>query len=168
MFKILLAIALSGSADFQPWASFGKGAGFDGIDYQVDIATIGGGGMFADRPVWNYSFRRTKTAGKRKTTYWTDTLRCPAARSLLKKLVNVSPPRPWAPGIANPFIKGEEKITLDGSFYELKVPTHYDGTMFGETSSFTSNAGTPLANWIDESLKTLEPCWDAKRPPPSF
>jgi len=46
-------------------------------------------------------------------------------------------------------------IILDGITYVLTTPTNFpDGKM-----TISSNEGSPLATWVNNAFKALEPCW---------
>jgi len=55
------------------------------------------------------------------------------------------------------FSSGGE-IILDGIGYSLEAPSR-NGRI-----SFDSNVRTPLAEWVEASLKALGPCWTATMP----
>ncbi len=54
-------------------------------------------------------------------------------------------------------------IVGGGVSYEVQASSNYPAKGIGDIR-FNSNVGTPLARWVDESLRTLEPCWRKKRP----
>jgi len=63
----------------------------------------------------------------------------------------------------DPIYGDELVITADGVAYTLEAPAQY-GNILGSHIRFNSNIGTPLAAWVDESFRKLEPCW-SKEPP---
>jgi hypothetical protein len=68
-------------------------------------------------------------------------------------------PQPDPPGI-DP--NQQISITMDGVGYLLRAPA-----TFGDKSgklTMSSNIGTPLAEWVETSLKRLENCWADVQP----
>lgn len=70
-------------------------------------------------------------------------------------------PSPAPPGVGE---YDASEIILDGVGYFLRTPATFPDQR-GELS-MRSNAGTPLAHWVDQSLQLLEGCW-TQRPPRS-
>ena len=64
----------------------------------------------------------------------------------------------WAPGVLDGVTEGDVIVTADGVRYKLSAHARYDTKIDSETY-FTSNVGTPLSNFTEESLRKLEPCW---------
>ncbi|RJY09341.1 hypothetical protein [Aurantiacibacter aquimixticola] len=93
---------------------------------------------------------------------WTDTVRCPKARNAIVAATQIAPPRVYVPGIpVRP--DGSYVITMDGVQYELTASAHYDSRISSDIR-FTSNVGSPLANWVEGTLESLEDCWSADLP----
>jgi len=86
--------------------------------------------------------------------YYTDTIYCPQALRSLQQLTNLPGPQPGMEGLE----KGPAEGSLrDGVVYRLSVATTPPYS-FGDMT-LRSNTGTPLARWVNETLKTLKPCW---------
>jgi hypothetical protein len=97
--------------------------------------------------------------GKVRSEWWTDTNECPAAKLVLSKAQSLTMPQVYIP-----FLKSTDmRVTLDGTTYQISGLAKYPGATADEVS-FSSNADTPLAKWVDESLKALLRCWSRSRP----
>jgi hypothetical protein len=68
------------------------------------------------------------------------------------------------PGVNDPNVAGKIVIQGDGVGYTFRSNATYEGMTGDDHIQFTSNVGTTLARWADESLRKLEPCW-SKGPP---
>ncbi|WP_252258197.1 hypothetical protein [Erythrobacter aurantius] len=126
----------------------------------VDVGRLKG--EDSEPAYWFMWRERDKSSGEVRKSRWTDTQNCDAASSVLTSLHGVSPPRVSIPGYeVSP--GGGIRIMGDGVHYEISVRAHYSGTE-GSDLSFSSNVGTPLAEWIEGSLEVLEPCWSSEAP----
>lgn len=84
---------------------------------------------------------------------WTNSRTCPAVRIVLERLHALKPPAIVPPG----FDPQSTEILVDGTAYDLMVPT---ADAVGQSRiTWSSNIGTPLAAWVDDSLALLKPCW---------
>lgn len=110
-----------------------------------------------------YWFRRVDTGRNGILISWTDTQSCAGSReSVVVAATQVAPPEVAVPGI--PVTEdGSVILTLDGVQYSLESRSHYDGNI-SSSLSFTSNAGTPLANYVEDSIAALETCWSDDMP----
>jgi len=147
---LLLAIATKLS---DPWLTFSTTPSFDPRVTTIEVGTLSG------PPKWDYWFRRivASRSGKARQVWWTDTKRCPVAKSILWEAAKVSPPRLDFPETE------EISITGDGTTYKVSGMAYYpNGTAY--EMSFSSNSRTSLANWVDESLRKLDSCWSKDRP----
>lgn len=84
---------------------------------------------------------------------WTDT-RCPGSRAALERLARLQMPQPLVPGLLS---NNSAEATMDGWSYSLEGPA--DAPYRQNYMKLTSDAGSPLAHWVDETLAILEPCW---------
>jgi hypothetical protein len=57
-------------------------------------------------------------------------------------------------------------ITGDGVRYRLVASAEYPGKSAYDFE-IQSNSDTPLARWVDNSLRSLEPCWTTTPPRPA-
>jgi len=111
-------------------------------------------GRDPDGRAGDYLLRRVATdAHRHATTTWVRTRNCPAALTRIQELEDLAMPRPDLPG----FGQEVQEITLDGAGYRLTTSALYGGTL--SQIAVESNVGTPLANWIDQALTALRPCW---------
>lgn len=148
----IAAIAEPVSAQ-EPLVTFEKSPALDleGVKVEVSILRPPNSGPL------QYAFKQTivgRNGEKRGQPYYTDTLYCPQALRALQQLSDLPGPQPGLVGLEkNP----PKEIIVDGTGYRLSVATalpYLQGHM-----TLSSNIGTPLAQWVDEALKTLEPCW---------
>ncbi|NEX94133.1 hypothetical protein [Caulobacter sp. 17J65-9] len=114
-----------------------------------------------------YWLRRTERDGARgrtpsETFTWTDTQRCPAALAVLREAAALETPRPMISGLVEPE-GGYLPVVADGALYALTIEGAYDGQI-GPTLTVATGPATPLADWVEASLATLEPCWSSRRP----
>ncbi len=82
----------------------------------------------------------------------------PAASWVVEESIKVPPPRIQVPGVKDPAADDQITLTMDGVGYSLNSGARY-GSRVSSTIRFTSNLGTPLAAWVEESLQKLAPCW---------
>ena len=146
--------ALILASAYYPWLTFTRSPAFDQRVVQVEAGTLRGVGGDTQ-----YSFRRTVRNGKSKSVWWTDTVRCPSARSVLVEVGKLKPPPVFIVGIQSDNII----VTADGVSYTMSASSQYPDAGIGDIS-FSSNVRTPLADWVDESLRTLDPCWSTEPP----
>lgn len=107
----------------------------------------------------DYWFRRTENVDANEVVSWTDTRRCPNARSVLLAVEQLELPATMVPFLNSDHIL----VSADGVGYHLQAYSQYAGHSMGSVD-VTSNAETPLAEWVEESLQTLEPCWSNDSP----
>lgn len=156
---VSLILAASVSSGVAPFLTFSKAPAFGPSRTTVEIGQLVGPVPVRER---NYWLRRTVQTGEKLIIDWTDTKRCPAATAAIRQAATISPPQIWVPGV-EVLPDGRVIVTGDGTAYEITVGAHYDGNVSSDIH-FTSSDGSPLADWIEESLSILEPCW-SKVPP---
>ena len=71
----------------------------------------------------------------------------------LVALSNLPPPRIDIPGIPSP-TGSAEQVILDGVGYRLTL----------NQLSFSTNLGSPLAEWTERTQAALAPCWRSEPP----
>ena len=153
-----ILIALAAVADPTPlpmqWAQFSRSPPhilIRGISETVDIAT-GTQKNSADLP---YRLRlTTRTFGGRTVKVeWADSVRCPAVRAVVLSMTEIKMPSPAPYGSPGK----SDVIMSDGTEYFLNAPSSDNmGSI-----TIASYGGSPLAAWIDSSLKQLASCWSA-------
>lgn len=124
---------------------------------QIEIGVLPGSNQ---RHYW---LRRVESGQGEITVSWTDTQICAGSReSVVVAARQVAPPEIAVPGI--PVTEdGSVVITLDGVQYSFEARSHYEGNI-SSSLSFTSNVGTPLADYVERSIAALEPCWAEDMP----
>jgi hypothetical protein len=174
---MLIALALQAASLQEPrdvfadraWGHFSRSPTMGGVIERVDVATAT---IAPSTKALAYTMRLTRRRlGQPDGMLWADSSRCPAMLPVLRAMQALPPPRPSVPGLEpNP---GADMV--DGVAYLLRVPAHFAGggdkvrTRFAFGSSdgqmwFSSNLGTPLADWVDHSLAALERCWSPVAP----
>jgi hypothetical protein len=150
---MLTALLVLASTQFEAWMTFSRSPAFDSRVVIVEVGTLNRADDF------EYWFKRTVRTSNSKAVWWTDTTRCFGARSVLLAARQLEMPR-----VEVPFLEKDGIIiTADGVGYGLKAKGAYPGTSAHPLEIY-SNEGTPLASWINHSLRTLEPCWSTDRP----
>ena len=136
---------------YTPFLTFSRSASSELGAQSVDIGVLRGEGRL------QFWFRRTVERDGPDDIAWTSTESCAGARDAVVAATQFAPPRVSVPGLPmRP--DGSSGLTLDGVQYAFRSSAHYDSN--GSSSiSFTSNVGTPLANWVEGSLAILEECW---------
>lgn len=103
-----------------------------------------------------YQFRRSygeNDNSKGRSAGWADT-GCAGSREALEHLARLQMPQPLVPGLLS---NDSAEATMDGWSYSLEgsAAAPYRQNYM----KLTSDAGSPLARWVDETLAILEPCW---------
>lgn len=149
----LLVVLAAGFVQGPPWAHFSRSRTIDRVKEVVDI---GSGKSGADGG-FRYVLKITRQInGGKPIVQWTDSTACPVISTLVKDMTEIIMPKPapyGVPGIS-------QDIVLDGSYYELNAPSSDVQGSF----TISSNDGTSLSLWIDNSLKRLSSCWSASPP----
>jgi hypothetical protein len=156
---LLAALASTTSGDIDPYLTFIRSPAFDRRVTIVEIGTLDASG--AD---WHYWFRRTVRLGKQKTTSWTETRSCPAGRWVVEEAAKLEPPHLLIPGVRDKAGNDAIIVTADGVAYTVIADMGRYGERLSDGLRFGSNVDTPLAAWVDESLRRLDACWVDERP----
>lgn len=141
-----------------PWLTFTREPALE-----RNITTVDVGPLQNTQKKLIYVFRRTFRHGESTEVSWADTRTCPAAMWVVEEAINVPPPRVQVPGVADPEAGNAVTLTMDGIGYSLSGGARY-GSRISSTIRFTSSMGTPLAAWVEESLRRLELCWSKAQP----
>ena len=155
MLALLLAFTSNAAQPELPrqWAQFSRSGALSHVSETVDIAT-GDNGNSAD---FRYILRFTKRSLRGDPQIaWADSATCPAVRSVMVSMRNIRMPSPTPYGLPGQAMT----ITLDGTGYSLTAPSSDN---MGKLT-ISSNIGSPLASWVDASLKQLESCWTTAAP----
>jgi len=152
LLSAVLAVAPIPSNLGSAWAEFSRAPAARLTRTTVEVGTSGYDRQHAQLDFW---LRRTVTRGikQEEQIVWADTRTCARVRPLLASMRDIPVPK-FAPIGSS---KGPPVI-LDGIGYSLKA--YSDDGMLTEST----NIGTPLAEWIEAALKTLEPCWSSRVP----
>lgn len=96
-----------------------------------------------------------------KTVLWTSNEECPQGLDLLQKLDRLQVPAIKITALPSEELYGDS-VRADGAVYRVVVPARYPsepGKM-----DMTFGVETPIADWVDDSFRTLASCWQPKRP----
>lgn len=106
-------------------------------------------------------FAARRLTGQAET--WTTTERCPALSAALEGLEDLPIPRLDVPGLGR--TPRGTAIALDGDSYFLWADgARWGGGAHAATLEVRAVNGSPLADWIDQTLTTAGGCWSAARP----
>jgi hypothetical protein len=151
LFVAAFAAAASPAIQSPPWAEFSASPALKRETVRVEVGTLG---YDRERKQLEYWMRRSFKGPKDENVTWTDSVRCPAVREVVRAMHDVAAPRPAPPGIDEP---SNIVVTADGTGYQLRAPGRYGDLM--ARVEMSSNVGTPLARWVDSSLGALDRCW---------
>jgi hypothetical protein len=144
----LLMMATSPGED-AGWARFSMKPALARTEIEVEIGTA----QTTGRPVVYWFRRMTRVQGKESGVIQIDTRSCPKLTEALRSLQELS-----APHAVVPFLDSDDVIvTADGVRYSLTVPAAYRNAS-SDDMTLQSNEGTPLADWIKQTLATLQVC----------
>ncbi|WP_267381172.1 MULTISPECIES: hypothetical protein [unclassified Sphingomonas] len=149
----LLIVLAAGFVQGPPWAHFSRSRTIDRVKEVVEI----GSGKSNANGDFKYILKITRQRnGGKPAVRWTGSTACPVVSILVKNMTTIVMPKPapyGVPGVS-------QDIVLDGSYYELNAPsTDVQGSF-----TISSNEGTSLSLWIDNSLNSLSSCWSASPP----
>jgi hypothetical protein len=148
-----MVFALAAVDQMHPWLTFTREPVLE-----RSVITVEVGPLQNSKRERIYLFRRTIKHGGNVEVSWADTRTCPAASWVVEESIKVPPPRIQVPGVKDPAADDQITLTMDGVGYSLNSGARY-GSRVSSTIRFTSNVGTPLAAWVEESLQKLAPCW---------
>ncbi len=94
--------------------------------------------------------------GKPPVIIWADSRACSGAAEAVRHLRSIPMPTPSLPS-------DPADVILDGVGYRVRFRGHY-GSEVGFPLELASNAGTPLAEWVNRTRTMLKPCWTTTRP----
>lgn len=136
------------------WGEISRRPALRRIAEKVEIGTLGRDPSTKRLRYW---LRYTRTENGAQTLHWIDSANCSAVQVMLEAVQELTAPKPSPPGMADMI-----SITMDGIGYSLRIPATFGSRNANMT--LTSNIGTPLASWVDDSLRRLEPCWTDRQP----
>lgn len=145
MIPLLLALAAQPSA--LDWAEFSRAGALSHVRETIEVRTARS--EAPNRMEYELTYTRERFRGKE--TFSTTSIKCPAVRSVIISMRGLTMPRPAPYGVEGD--SGE--IVLDGTTYTLSAPTDFTAGKM----TISSNEDSPLATWVNNAFKTLEPCW---------
>lgn len=153
---MLLAFIVAASLSaLQPQLTFTRSPSFSKYSVRVEVGTLAVGAQRS-----SFWFKRViRRVDGAEEVWWTDTVRCPKAREVLRTATQLERPRIGVIGLEDNWLT----VTGDGVGYTLKAEAGYPNRSLYDIE-FRSNSNTPLARWVDESLDRLEPCWSRRLP----
>jgi hypothetical protein len=144
---LALQAALPLTAD-EGWGRFSAHRYLAHVEIDVAIGTVRGSNK--GNPIY-WVRRTTKRPRQWVEVSSTDSVRCPAILTMLRSMRDLPAPRPAPPP---PPDNDDIVVTADGVGYELHAPV----ASAGMDVTLSSNTGTPLAAWVEQSLAALGPC----------
>ena len=138
------------------WAEFSRQPALERIKETVEIGTLGRERSTGKLRYW---LRYTRTGNGVEQVRWADSATCTAVRQVLEDMREIETPQLNPPGVVP---NQRISITVDGVGYLLRAPATFGDRTGNLTMS--SNIGTPLADWVEASVKRLENCWTEVQP----
>lgn len=132
------------------WAEFSRANMAHHVTTEVEVVTLG---YDRQRGRLDFWLRRTIAGLNGQQVSWADTRTCSTARTAIASMQDIPTPK-FAPIGSS---KGPPVI-LDGIGYSLHSYSD-EGTLTADT-----NEGTPLATWIEATLRSLDSCWTSSVP----
>lgn len=134
------------------WGHFSRSPTLEHRTETVDIGTDGNAGG-----VVQYKLRLTQRFRDGSLTrVWADSRSCPAVHMVMARLRALKPPAIVPPGLG----PAPTEILVDGIGYGLTMPV--EDQLGLSRMTWTSDVGTPLADWVEDSLARLKSCWRPK------
>lgn len=157
------ALAMAPITDRDPDILFSKSQTFDARLDTVEI-WLEPNWILGELSAPSYVMRRTVSYRADlnlvgQTVFWASETDCPPGLAVLERLNKLQ-----APTILVPELTPDYAITVraDGASYRLRTEGYYP-TEPGKID-LTFGMDTPIANWIDDSFRSLSSCWREKRP----
>lgn len=122
-------------------------------EFEVDLDNV----ERNNRGIW-LATRTDRVKGQPDRTSWADSETCPAMLPALARLQRVEPFRIVPPGVR----EGPSQIVLDGDAYEVQALGYWPHSHQGGIT-LSGNDGTPVADWVEDTMKALAPCWSTRR-----
>ena len=158
---LALCIRSADGAEFSRWGyfSFAYRSGF----VRVDVSEAFGANGY-------WVLRRTTAEGPPlgvQKSSWADSRTCPAVTDSMNKLNDVEFPVFATPNSLERLRKrgpdsGELTVVSDPNIYELEYSGFYHLRGAHATASILAYDDSPLAQWVNDTLKRLESCWTDK------
>jgi len=104
--------------------------------------------------------RLDEVKGEATKLSWADAETCPAMRPAFARLQTIEAFKIVPPGVRG----GATDIVLDGNQYRVEVGGYWPRANRDGDIVLSGNDGTPVANWVEETLRALASCWRSQRP----
>jgi len=144
---IPLFLALAAQPSGLDWAEFSRAGALNRVRETIEVKTARS--KAPNRLEYEMIYTRDNMQGKE--TFSTTSIKCPAVRSVIISMRGLTMPRPAPYGIEG----DSREIVVDGSTYTLIAPTDFTAGRM----TISSNEESPLAAWVNNAFKILEPCW---------
>ena len=109
------------------------------------------------RGIW-LAGRTDRVKGQPDRTSSADSETCPALLPALARLQSVEPFRIVPPGVR----EGPPEIVIDGDNYEVHAQGYWPHSHHGDIT-LSGNNGTPVADWVEDTMRAFAPCWSTRR-----
>lgn len=147
MMVLAAMLAVAATGEFNAWARFSRAPLLGRPSDQVEVATRGAEPGSHDLHLVMRLTRRTLRVVQ---VSWADSTTCPAVRTTVRAMSSLVVPR-----VTSPYDGRNTRLIIDGTAYGFEGPASGPNGRI----AFSSNAGTPLAAWVDARLAALAPCW---------
>ena len=135
-----------------PWYSFKReGQSVTGSDFEVEVSP-------PRNSIKTWTARRRRMTRNGEATDWIDGGACPTLTERMATLKALEPLTIRMPGDAG------IGVVLDGELYTLKALVYFPREKSGGDMTLTGNVDTPLAKWVEDTMKALKSCWQDKAP----
>lgn len=123
------------------------------VQVDVDVTELHGHGVFVAR-------RTDQVKGEPTQILWADAETCPAMLPAFARLQLIEPFKIVPPGVRD----GATTLVLDGNQYRVEVGGYWPHANRNGDIVLSGNDGTPIANWVDDTMRALASCWRNQRP----
>ena len=163
MRRIALGVAFAATmlaggahADDWSWLSFSKVNQSMAGHFRVEV----GVGRRDGRGIWIAKrVEQPAEKGAQEQTTWAASDTCPAMMPAFAKLTSIEPFTIVPPGFPH-----EGASTADGAIFRVHVLGYWAQANHDGEILLSGNYGTPVADWVQETMKALAPCWSEQRP----
>ncbi len=100
-----------------------------------------------------------RTRGQPDKTRWTDSDSCPSMMPAFARLQQIEPFKIVPPGVRG----GASELMIDGNHYQVHAHGFWPQADQNGEIELSSNGG-PVADWVEDALKVLAPCWRDQPP----
>jgi len=161
----IFAAAMSASgahAEDWSWLSFSKANALTAGRFKVEVDSTRRDG----RPVWIAKrVEHPAVRGAPEQTTWADSDTCPAMMPAFATLQSIKPFTIMPPTLPDPKAPVEiPSVAVDGATFQIYAHGVWAKDQPLGEILLTGNYHTPVADWVEETMKALASCWGEQRP----